>query len=79
MGCNMDDITWMTGMALNGLLQSTHYGAELQRIFDPALAISNTCADKVSPQEYTARVAYSLAEATMRCLNEPVEEENEKA
>lgn len=59
---------WLTGQALNGLLHSAAYGAELKRIFDRDEAIANAEDEKESPQEYTARLAISLAEAAIRQL-----------
>ena len=54
---------YFAGQALNGLLQSAHYGGELQRIFDPKREIANAGDDKESPQHYLSRLTYSLADA----------------
>lgn len=57
---------WLAGQALNGLLHSASYGSELQRIFDFNKTIANAGDEKESPQDYTARIAFSLAEAMIR-------------
>jgi hypothetical protein len=62
---------WMTGMALNGLLHSASYGAELRRVFDRQSAIANTGDDGETPQQYTARIAISLADAVCEALQKP--------
>ena len=57
---------WLAGQALNGLLHSASYGAELKRIFDASESIANAGDERESPQDYTARLALSLADAIIR-------------
>jgi hypothetical protein len=59
---------WMAGMALNGLLHSAAYGAELKRIFDRDSVIANKGEETETPQDYTARIALSLADAMIEAL-----------
>jgi hypothetical protein len=66
----METRTYLAGMALNGLLHSAQYGAELQRIFDKSGAIAAEGEERETPQEYTARVALSLADAMIKALDE---------
>lgn len=56
---------WFAGQALNGLLHSASYGAELKRIFDANGSIANAGDERESPQDYTARIALSLANAML--------------
>ena len=55
---------YFAGEALNGLV-AFQYGEELGRIFDRDKAIANAGDDKEFPQTYTARIAYSLADAML--------------
>ena len=57
---------WFAGQALSGLIRSAMYGAELQRIFDHSGKVADSGADGETPQEYTARIALSLADAMLK-------------
>lgn len=54
---------YFAGQALAGLV-AFQYGGELGRVFDQQKAIANEAGyERESPQSYTARIAYSLADA----------------
>jgi hypothetical protein len=65
----MNTREWFAGMALNGLLHSASYGAELKRVFDGNSEIASKGEEKETPQQYTARIALSLADAMIEALN----------
>lgn len=56
---------WLAGMAMQGLLHGSGYGAELQRIFDASRQISDAGQERETPQHYTARIALSLSDALL--------------
>lgn len=54
---------WLMGTAMQGLLHGSGYGAELKRIFDTDTRIASAGPMRETPQQYTMRIALSLADA----------------